>query len=245
MGFFSHIFYPWGLILQGLAIIHFFRRRPDSWWFYIIIFLGPLGALIYLIAEAIPDAGLLRQSFKVFPRRKRIKELEAAVRVNPSAGNYEELADLLMDDGKLALARAAFDRTIAAQPNTLDPYYRRGVCALQLGDPAAALPDLERVVAKEPDYDFSRAPGLLAQAYALTGDRVRAEDLFQRATLTSTLSETYLTYADLLASEGRTAEAREWAKKVIEKTVSLPAYQRRRERPWVRRARRTLKQLSV
>jgi len=245
MGFFSHIFYPWGLILQGLAIIHFFRRRPDSWWFYIIIFLGPLGALIYLIAEAIPDAGLLRQSFKVFPRRKRIKELEAAVRVNPSAGNYEELADLLMDDGKLALARAAFDRTIAAQPNTLDPYYRRGVCALQLGDPAAALPDLERVVAKEPDYDFSRAPGLLAQAYALTGDKARAEALFQRATLTSTISETYLNYADLLASEGRTAEAREWAKKVIEKTVSLPAYQRRRERPWVRRARRTLKQLSV
>jgi len=245
MGFFSHIFYPWGLILQGLALIHFFRRRPDSWWFYIIIFLGPLGALIYLIAEAIPDAGLLRQSFKVFPRRKRIKELEAAVRVNPSAGNYEELADLLMDDGKLALARAAFDRTIAAQPNTLDPYYRRGVCALQLGDPAAALPDLERVVAKEPDYDFSRAPGLLAQAYALTGDKARAEALFQRATLTSTISETYLNYADLLASEGRTAEAREWAKKVIEKTVSLPAYQRRRERPWVRRARRTLKQLSV
>jgi hypothetical protein len=246
MGFFSHIFYPWGLILQGVALVHFFRRRPSFWWFYAIIFLfPPLGAVIYLLVEAIPDFGLLRQSFKVFPRRKRIKELEATVRVNPSAGNYEELADLLMDDGKLALARAAFDRTIAAQPNTLDPYYRRGVCALQLGDPVAAIPDLERVVQKEPDYDFSRAPGLLAQAYALTGDKARAEALFQRATLTSTISETYLNYADLLASEGRTAEAREWSQKVIDKSVSLPNYQRRRERPWVRRARRTLKQLAV
>ena len=245
MGFFSHIFYPWGLILQGLAIIHFIRRRPDTFWFYIILFLGPPGAAIYLIVEAIPDAGLLRQSFRVFPRRKRIKELEAAVRVNPSAGNYEELADLLMDDGKLALARAAFDRTIAAQPNTLDPYYRRGVCALQLGDPAAALPDLARVVQKEHDYDFDRAQGLLAQAYALTGDQILAESLFRRATAAATLSETYLNFAALLASTGRPAEAREWAKKVIEKTVSLPAYQRRRERPWVRRARRTLKQLPA
>ena len=245
MGFFSHIFYPWGLILQGLAIIHFIRRRPDTFWFYIILFLGPPGAAIYLIVEAIPDAGLLRQSFKVFPRRKRIRELEAAVRVNPSAGNFEELADLLMDDGKLALARAAFDRTIAAQPNTLDPYYRRGVCALQLGDPAAALPDLARVVQKEHDYDFDRAQGLLAQAYALTGDQILAESLFRRATAAATLSETYLNFAALLASTGRPAEAREWAQRVVDKSVSLPNYQRRRERPWVRRARRTLKQLPA
>jgi hypothetical protein len=246
MGFFSHIYYPWGIILQGLALIHYFRRRPAFWWFYVIIFLfPPLGAAIYLIVEAVPDFGLLRKSFKVFPRRKRIRELEAAVRVNPSAGNFEELADLLMDDGKLALARAAFDRTIAAQPNTLDPYYRRGVCALELGDPAAALPDLDRVVQKEPDYDFDRAQGLLAQALALTGDPTRAEALFRRATAAATLSETYLNFAVFLASTGRPAEAREWAQRVIDKSVGLPNYQRRRERPWVRRARKLLKQLPA
>jgi len=40
-----------------------------------------------------------------------------------------------------------------------------------MGDAAAALPDLERVVGKEPDYDFQRAAGLLAHAYALTARR--------------------------------------------------------------------------
>jgi hypothetical protein len=245
MGFFSHIFYPWGLILQGLAIIHFLRRRPDTFWFYIILFLGPPGAAIYLIAEALPDFGLLRQSFKVFPRRKRIKELEATVRVNPSAGNFEELGDLLMDDGKLQQARAAFDRTIAAQPNTVDPYYRRGVCAIQLGDAQAALPDLERVVQKERGYDFDRAAGLLAHACALTGQPERAEALFRQATAASTLSETYLNFAAFLATTGRIAEAREWNQKVIDKSIGLPAYQRRRERPWVRRARKALKQLPA
>ena len=104
-----------------------------------------------------PDVGLLSQSFKVFPRRKRIGELEAAIRDNPSAGNYEELGGLYMDDGQLQLARAAFDKAIAARADTLDPFYRRGVCAIQLGDAAAALPDLERAVGKEPDYDFQRA----------------------------------------------------------------------------------------
>ncbi len=166
MGIISHLFYPWGLLLQVVAIIHFIRRRPDTYWIFIILFLGPLGALVYLCAEALPDIGLARQSFKVFPRRKRIGELVAAIRDNPSAGNYEELGNLYMDDGNFQSARAALDKAISARADTLDTFYRRGVCALQLGDAAAAIPDIERAVNKESDYDFHRAAGLLAHAYA-------------------------------------------------------------------------------
>ena len=208
MGFLSYLLYPWGIILQGLAIVHFIRRRPDNYWFFVILFIGPLGAIVYLAVEALPDIGLVGQSFKVFPRRKRIGELEAAIHDNPSAGNYEELGDLYMDDGKLQLARAAFDKAIAARADTPDPFYRRAVCAIQLGDAAAALPDLEQVVAKEPDYDFLRAAGLLAHAYSQTGQKEKAEALFRRTTITSTSSETYLNFAGLLASEGRNADAR-------------------------------------
>ena len=243
MGLLSHLFFPWGLLLQGFAIIHFIRRRPEIYWIYIILFLGPLGALIYIFVEAVPDLGLLRQSFKVFPRRKRISELETIVRDNPSSGNYEELGDLYMDDGRLQLARAAFDKAIAARADTLDPFYRRGVCALLLGDAAGALLDLERVVAKDPDYDFHRGAGLLAHAYAQTGQREKAEALFRQVTARSTSSETYLNFAAMLASEGRNAEAREWAQKVLDKKPTMPAYLRRRERPWFRRANEMLKDL--
>ncbi len=241
----SHLFYPWGLILQGLAIVHFIRRRPENYWIYVILFLGGPGALIYLLVEAIPDLGLLRGSFKVFPRRKRIGQLLNMVRDNPSAGNYEELGDLYMDDGRLQLARDAFDRAIAARGDTLDAFYRRGVCALQLGDAAAALPDLERVVAKEPNYDFYRAAGLLAHAYARTGQKERAEALFRQVTAKSVASETYLNFAELLASEGHNAEAREWAQKVLDKKPSMPGYLKRRERPWFRSANKLLKRLPV
>jgi hypothetical protein len=245
MGFLSHLLFPWGLLLQGFAIVHFIRRRPDMYWIFIILFLGPLGALVYIFIEVFPDIGLLRQSFKVFPRRKRIGELETMVRDNPSAGNYEELGDLYMDDGRLELARAAFDKAIAARADTLDPFYRRGVCALQLRDARAALPDLERVVGEEADYDFHRAAGLLAHAYAQTGQKEKAEVLFRQATVTSTLSETYLNFADMLASEGRNAEAREWAQKVLDKRPTMPDYLRRRERPWFRSAREMLKRLPA
>jgi hypothetical protein len=245
MFFLNFFLHPWIFLLQALAIVHFIRRRPDTYWIFIILFLGPLGAIIYLAVEALPDIGLLGQSFKVFPRRSRIRELERAIHDNPSAGNYEELGDLYMDDERIAEARAAFDRAIAARADTLDPFYRRGVCALQLGDAAAALPDLERVVGKEPDYDFQRAGGLLAHAYALTGQKEKAEELFRKVTVTSTLSETYLNFAELLASKNRNPEAREWAQKVLDKKPSMPGYLRRRERPWFRRANAVLKRLPA
>ncbi|MGB9235959.1 MAG: tetratricopeptide repeat protein [Terriglobales bacterium] len=245
MGLFSFFLHPWIFLLQVLAIVHFIRRRPEMYWIFVIIFLGPLGAIIYLAVEALPDIGLIGQSFKVFPRRSRIRELETAIHDNPSAGNYEELGDLYMDDGRIAEARAAFDRAIAARADTLDPFYRRGVCALQLGDAAAALLDLERVVAKEPEYDFQRAAGLLAHAYALTGQKEKAEELFRKVTVTSTLSETYLNFAELLASEKRNGEAREWAQKVLDKKPSMPGYLRRRERPWFRRAGEMLKRVPA
>src|SRR3984957_4043534 len=107
MGFLSYLLYPWGIILQGLAIGHFIRRRPDNYWIFVILCLGPVGAIVYLLVEVLPDIGLLGQSFKVFPRRKRIRELKGAIHDNPSAGNYEELGGLYMDDGKFAEARAA------------------------------------------------------------------------------------------------------------------------------------------
>lgn len=246
MGFLGYLLHPWSFILTGLAIIHFIRRRPDTYWLWIILLLfPPVGAIIYLFAEALPDLGLLRGTLKVFPRRKRIRELEVLVRENPSTGNWEELGDLYMEDGKLAQARTAFDKAIGARASTLDPFYRRGVCAILSNDAAAAQPDLEKVVAKEPRYDFDRAAGLLAHAYAQTGEKDKAGRLFAEVTARSTSSETYLNYADLLASEGRNGEAREWAQRVLDKRPAIPGYQRRLQRPWFRRARKILKQLPA
>jgi len=245
MGILSALYNPWSFLIVALAIIHFIRRRPDTYWLYIILFLGPLGAGIYLVVEALPDLGLLRQSFKVFPRRRRIHELEAAVLDNPSAGNYEELADLYMEDGNFSKARACYDKAISSRTDSPDPFYRRGVCEIELGDFAAAVPDLERVVQKDPGYDFHRAKALLAHAYANAGQPAKAEELFRQATAISTLSETYYNYALFLSAQGKPAEAREWAQKILAKKPTMPGYLRRRERPWFRKASALLKRLKT
>jgi hypothetical protein len=242
MGFFSLLF-PWGAILQVLAIVHFIRRRPDTIWLWVIVFLGPLGALVYLFMEVVPDLALLRQSMDSYGRRKRIKYLEAVVLQNPAAGNYEELADLYLDEGKYARARECYDRAISPRSDSRDAIYRRGVAEIHLKDFDAAARDLEHVTASDPKYDFHRAPALLAHAYASTGRPAEAEALFREATASSTLSETYLNYATFLASQNRPAEAREWAQRILAKKPTMPRYLQRRERPWFRKASALLKRL--
>jgi hypothetical protein len=226
----------WGIILQGVAVVHFIRRRPDTFWLWIILIGGWLGALVYIAVEVVPDAGLLRQSFKVFPRRRRIRELESAILDNPSAGNYEELGELYLSEGKFDRARQAYDKAISSRSDSIDPFYRRGIAEIRLDDFSAAVPDLERVVTSDRQYDFHGAMGLLAHVYANTGQPDKAETLFNEATRISTSSETYYNYALFLASQQRNHEAREWAKKILAKKVNMPGYLRRRERSWFRKA---------
>jgi hypothetical protein len=235
----------WKLILMAVAIVHFIRRRPDTYWIFIIIFLGWIGALVYIVAEVIPDAGLLRAEFQVFPRRHRIHELERAILDNPSAGNYEELGLLYLDDHDYARARTCYDKSISSRSDSVDPFYRRGVAEVGLGDFSAAVPDLERAVAADPNYDFHRAKGLLAHAYAQTGQADKADALFQQSVKISTSSEIYYNYAAFLQSQGRNEEARQWAQKILDNRRTMPGYQRRRERYWFRKAYALLAKLRL
>lgn len=240
----SGLYYPWGFILQALAILHFVRRRPETYWLWIILMGGWLGALVYIAAEIAPDATLLRTAFDAMGRRRRILDLEATVLENPAVGNLEELADQYLDDGRFAPARELYDKVIASgRADSLHPYYRRGLAEMELGDFPAALADLQHVVSKDRKYDLHRAIGLLAHANARVGQPDAADALFRDATAISTLSETYYNYATFLAGRQRTAEAREWAGRILAKKPTMPRYLRRRERPWFRKAAALLKQL--
>jgi hypothetical protein len=240
----SH-FFSWGLpgiLLVVLALVHFFRRQPSFYWLYLILFLGPLGALIYLAIEVLPE---LRDpgAFRFLERGRRMREVEADIRSNPSAGNYEELGLLRLDKGDWSGARACFDRALAQRTDSLDPFYRRGLAEVELGDYAAARADLERVVTADPAYDFQRATGLLAYCDWKTGDIDRAQRLFAQVLRTSTLTETQLHYAEFLAGTGQRAEAKKQTLRIRDKRAGMPGFQRRRERKLFRRNSALLRKL--
>jgi hypothetical protein len=136
----SHLFYPWGFIVQILAIVHFVRRRPENYWFFVIFFGGFLGAGVYIVAEVLPDLGLLRGVFQGFGRRSRIQIVETQILDNPSAANYEELGELYKDQKQFAKARESFTNAIAARSDSVYTFYYRAQASLGMGDFAAAIP---------------------------------------------------------------------------------------------------------
>lgn len=243
MGLFFHLFYPYGIILQVIAIIHFIRRRPETYWLWIILIGGPLGALVYIVAEVLPDLGLLQGIFQGFPRRNRIQQLEATVLDNPAPGNFEELGALHLEEKNFARARECFDKSLAARRDHPDPFYRRAMAEMGLNDFAAATTDLEAVRSVDPKYDHYQAEALLAQCYAMTGRPADAEICFREVLALRNESETQYNFAALLVAQGHPGEAAEWLDRILKKKGTLPRYLKRRERPWFRRAAALLKMI--
>ena len=130
-------------------------------------------------------------------------------------------------------------------PIHADPFYRRGIAEIELGDFAAAVPDLERTVTLDPDYDFHRAKGLLAWAYAQTGQNEKADALFREATRISTISETYYHYACFCSRRAGSPRRAQWAQKILDKKPTMPGYLRGAERPWFRKASGLLGRLKA
>lgn len=241
----SYLFYPWGMILQLVALVHFVRRRPQGFWLWVIFLGGFLGALVYMVAEMLPDAGLLRNTYRGYGRRSRIAVVETAILDNPSAANFEELGQLYWDEKRYAKAKGAFDRAIATRSDSPDCFYRRGLCLMALGQPEAALPDFERVVRGDAKYDLYRAKLMLAEAYAATGREREAAPIFAEVAEHSNTPETLYTYAAFLKTQNRSEEARELLRQLLQKERTLPRYWRRLERPWFRKGQGLLKELSA
>ncbi len=243
--FISYLFWPWGFIVQILALVHAVRSRASFWWFWIILMFGFVGAAAYLLLEVAPDLHLLRHSFAGPGRRKRIKELEENIADNPSPANYEELGELYFEEKKYAQAREAYDKSITVRSDSLHTFYHRGLSSLALGDHAAALPDLEAVVHKDPKFAYDRAATLLADTYGKTGHADAANAWFQEVTKTASMPETLCLYALFLRAQGRESDARVWAQKTLDKKRTLPRYTQRRERDWFLKANALMKELDT
>ena len=232
-----------GFILQLICIVHCAKQGRDRFWIWLLLIGGLLAVSAYFILEILPSWTELKRRATGPARRKRIAMLQAMIRDNPSAGNYEQLGELLVQQKKWAEARDAFDRAIASRSDLLDTFYWRGVSSFEIGDDAAALRDLQYVVEREPKYDYSRARCLLARALARSGRTDEAMVTFDKLVETSTASESLVTAAEFYAANGRAATARELVDSILARRETMPAYQKRRDRVAFRLARKLRRKL--
>jgi hypothetical protein len=229
--------FAYGFLLQIAAVIHWARKRPETFWLWIIIIGGFIGALAYFLIEGMPDFGSMERRLKGPGRRRRIRVLRAMVLDNPSAGNFEELGELLLLEKRWAEAREAYDRALSVRTDSVDPVYRRAQALFQLHEYEAAAHDLKRVTDVDPKYDYSSAFCLYARTLGLMGKRDQALAAFDQLVERSHSAETLYEAAAFFARNGRETAASEIVDRIVAREMTMPRYQKRRDRVWLRKAK--------
>ena len=235
--------FPWtlGFLFQVIMLIHFFRRRPEGFWFFLILFLGPLGALIYFVMEVVPDLRLKPPVIARFERKRRRQWLEHLADEVPTLETLQELGEIYAAEGEHGRAVEFFTRVLARDPDSREALYARGKSLVELGEIERAVADLEPVARAEPNYRFYDAALTLAECYERLGRDQAARAAYQDVLGRTSISRAYYGCGRLLARLGEAEQAREMMRQILAKKPSLPRYLRRQERPWFRKAEAFLK----
>ena len=240
-----NFFNPWslGVLFQVLMIVHFIRTRPETYWFFVILFLGPLGAGVYFVVEVLPGFRWRMPAIERWERGRRKKWLEKLVSEAPSQEALGELAAVCAKEGDHTRAVQLFGEALRRDPGDLDSLYGRGLSLIEIGNHQAAIVDLVALAAADPAYKLHQGNIALARAYEGLGDDAKAIDVYRQILARTPLSEAYFGLGRLLAKQDKAAEARQMMQEILAKQNGLPRYLRRQERPWVWKARMLLKRL--
>ncbi|MCL4176731.1 MAG: tetratricopeptide repeat protein [Verrucomicrobia bacterium] len=219
-------------------------RRREWVWAALIFFFSYLTALLYffLVYRQAPAA---TRGFELpgAVDRRRIRELQAQIHHLDKPHHYLELGDIYFHQGKLAKAEAAYRAAHERDGGDPDIRAHLGQCLLRQGRPAEALPLLEGICRDAPQHDYGHSQMALAETLAALGDFDRAIPVWQQVTEHHSYPRARVQLAELHLAKGQPDQARALLREVLDDEPHAPGFQRRRDRVWVRRARRLLRQV--
>jgi hypothetical protein len=232
---------PWLLfvtLFQVWMLVDAVRRR--EWIWAVFIFLGFGFAAILYFFLVYRDAPSATRGFELpgaFDRR-RIKELQAQIHHLDKAHHYSQLGDIYFQHGKLAKAEAAYRSALAREPDEVDTRAHLGQCLLRQKRPQEARSLLESVVTAHPRHDYGHTMMALAETLTELGETEAAIRLWKQVTEEHTYPRAKVQLAELYLLTNRADLASAELKDVLADDLHAPAFQRKRDRIWVRRARK-------
>ncbi len=231
---------PWVLLVLAFQFWMFVDAvRRGEWIWALFIFIGfGLAALFYylLVYRATPSA---TRGFELpgAQNRKRIKELQAQIYHLDKAHHHSLLGDVYFQDGKLTQAEACYRASLERDPSDIDTRAHLGQCLLRQKRAAEARPLLEGVVAENPKHDYGYSLMGLAETLTALGDTDGALRIWQQVTENHAYPRAKVQLAELYLARNQTDLARTELNDVLSDDMHAPAFQRRRDRVWIRRAR--------
>ena len=220
--------------------------RREEWIWALFIFLFPfINAVLYffLVYRAAPSA---TRGFELpgAHDRRRIKELQAQIHHLDKAHHHSQLGDVYFQQGKLDQAETCYRAALERDGEDIDTRSHLGQCLLRKKRPQDASPLLEKVCAENPKHEYGHSLMALAETQTALGRTDAAIATWKRVLEDHSYARARVQLAELYLQQQNPDAARIELREVVADDAHAPAFQRRRERPWVRRARAMLRKIG-
>jgi hypothetical protein len=226
---------------QIWMLVHALRSREWLWAFFIFIGSG-LGAFWYYFS-VYRDAASSGFELPGAQSRARVKALQAKIHHLDNAYHHFQLGDIYFQKGKFADAEKCYRAALERDPQDVDTRAHLGQCLLRLNRPAEARPLLEGVMHEKPEHDYGHTMMALAETLAALGEKDSALLYWQHIVQNHSYPRAKVQLAELYAAKNQNDLARAELKDVLSDDPHAPAYQRKRDRVWIQRAKNLMGKL--
>jgi hypothetical protein len=226
------------LIFQIWMIVDAIRRQEWLWLVFILAFPG-FGTFWYFF-HVYRGADSATRGFELpgAHSRRRIKELKAQIHHLDKPHHHLALGDIYFQQGKLDLAETHYRASLERDGEDRDARAHLGQCLLRKKKPAEGQPLLEAVVKEDPKHDYGYTMMALAETYMALGHADAAIQVWQRVLEAHSYARARVQLAELYLAKNQLDAAREQVLEVIDTDAYAPAFDRKRNRVWFRRAKK-------
>ena len=231
-------------VFQIWMLVHAIRN--GEWLWAVFIFIGwGLSSILYffMVYRASPSA---MSGFELpgAGRRQRIKELQAQIHHLDKAHHHLQLGDIYFSQGKLVEAENSYRAAMERDPKDIDTRAHLGQCLLRQKRYAEARPLLEGVMLEKPEHDYSHTMMALAETLTALGETDNALQYWLHITRNHSYPRAKVQLAELYLAKNQPDLARAQLKDVLSDDIHAPAFQRKRDRIWIRRAKSLMGKLK-
>lgn len=227
-----------GIAFQLWMFIDAIRRR-EWFWAALIFFFSFITALLYFfMVYRAQGGGVATRGFELpgAHSRRRIKELKSQIHHLDKAHHHLQLGDIYFQQGKLDLAETEYRAAMERDAEDRDTRAHLGQCLLRKKRPQEAQPLLQSVINEDLRHDYGHTMMALAEAYQALNQKDAAIQTWQAVLQHYSYPRARVQLAELHIERGEKAAAREQLEETVSSDAHAPAFDRKRNRVWVKRA---------
>ena len=239
---------PWLLLLFAFQIWMLVDavRRQEYIWAVFIFFFSFLSALLYYFMVYRVSRPAATEGFELpgMHSRKRIRELQGQIHHLDKAHHHAELGDLYFQQGKLKEAEQCYRAALERDGEDVDFQAHLGQCLLRQNRAEEALPMLEKVARENPKHDYGHTLMAYAETLAKLNRRDDAIGAWQEVLQSHSYARARAQLAELYLEKGMKEEAKGELTELLADEAHTAAFERKRDRVWIRKAKAMLKRVE-